>query len=84
MIQYHFHPTGKPEAEKSVVGLYFAKKPPARTLVAVQLPPTYSLFSGLDIPRGREGLRDPRFVHAAGGFRCRLDQARTRITSRSR
>ena len=51
-IQSHFHPTGKPEAEKSVVGLYFAKKPPSRTLVAVQLPPTYSLFPGLDIPAG--------------------------------
>jgi hypothetical protein len=52
IVQYHFHPTGKPEAEKSVIGLYFAKTPPLRTLVSVQLPPTYSLFSGLDIPAG--------------------------------
>jgi hypothetical protein len=54
VIQYHFHPNGKPEVEKSVVGLYFAKKAPERTLTAVQLPPTYSLFSGLDIPAGEQ------------------------------
>jgi hypothetical protein len=50
IIQYHFHPTGKPEAEKAKVGLYFAKEAPKRTLVSIQLPPAYSLFSGLDIP----------------------------------
>ena len=54
VIQYHFHPTGKPEAEKSVVGLYFAKKPPERTLTRIQMPPAYSLFSGLDIPAGEK------------------------------
>jgi hypothetical protein len=47
-------PTGKPEAEKSLIGFYFAKKPPARTLVPIQLPPVYSLFSGLDIPAGEK------------------------------
>jgi len=52
VIQYHFHPTGKPEAEKSLVGLYFAKKPPERTLTRIQMPPAYSLFSGLDIAPG--------------------------------
>lgn len=54
VVQYHFHPTGKPELEKSVIGLYFAKKPPERTLVRIQLPPHYSLFSGLDIPAGEK------------------------------
>lgn len=54
VIQYHFHPTGKPETEKSVVGLYFAKKAPARTLTSAQLPPAFSLFSGLDIPPGEK------------------------------
>jgi mono/diheme cytochrome c family protein len=52
VIQYHFHPSGKPEAEKSLVGLYFAKKPPERLLTRVQMPPAYSLFSGLDIKPG--------------------------------
>lgn len=54
VVQYHFHPTGKPEAEQSVIGLYFAKKAPERTLTRVQMPPHYSLFSGLDIPAGQK------------------------------
>ena len=54
VIQYHFHPNGKPEAEKSVIGLYFAKEPPKRTLTRIQMPPHYSLFSGLDIPAGEK------------------------------
>jgi len=56
VIQYHFHPTGKPEAEKSAIGLYFAKKPPERTLTRIQMPPDYSLFSGLDIPAGQKNF----------------------------
>jgi hypothetical protein len=54
VVQYHFHPTGKPEAEKSLIGLYFAKQAPQRTLTRVQIPPAYSLFSGLDIPAGQK------------------------------
>jgi mono/diheme cytochrome c family protein len=54
VVQYHFHPTGKPETEKSLIGLYFAKKPPERTLTRIQMPPHYSLFSGLDIPAGEK------------------------------
>jgi hypothetical protein len=54
VVQYHFHPDGKPEAEKSLIGFYFAKKVPERSLTRVQLPPHYSLFSGLDIPAGQK------------------------------
>jgi mono/diheme cytochrome c family protein len=54
VVQYHFHPTGKPEVEQSVIGLYFAKKAPERTMTRVQMPPHYSLFSGLDIPAGEK------------------------------
>jgi len=54
VVQYHFHPTGKPEAEKSLIGLYFAKKAPDRTLTRIQMPPHYSLFSGLDIAAGEK------------------------------
>lgn len=54
VVQYHFHPTGKPEAEKSQIGFYFAKKAPDRTLTRIQMPPHYSLFSGLDIPAGEK------------------------------
>ena len=72
VIQYHFHPDGKAEAEKSLIGLYFAKEAPKRTLTAIQLPPVYSLFSGLDIPAGEKDfvIRDsytlPAAVEAVG------------------
>jgi mono/diheme cytochrome c family protein len=72
VIQYHFHPSGKPEAEKSMVGLYFAKKAPDRSLTRIQMPPEYSLFSGLDIPPGerdfviRDSYELPVAVEAVG------------------
>lgn len=52
IIQYHFHPDGKPEVEQAKIGFYFAKEAPKRTLVPVQVPPTFGLFSGIDIPAG--------------------------------
>jgi hypothetical protein len=54
VVQYHFHPTGKPETEKSLIGLYFAKEAPERKMSRIQMPPHYSLFSGLDIPPGEK------------------------------
>jgi mono/diheme cytochrome c family protein len=72
VVQYHFHPTGKREAEQSVIGLYFAKAPPSRTLTRIQMPPHYSLFSGLDIRAGEKDfvIRDsyalPVAVDAVG------------------
>lgn len=72
VVQSHFHPTGKAEAEKSLIALYFATKPPERRMVAIRLPPVYSLFSGLDIPAGdkdyviRDSFTLPVAVQAAG------------------
>ncbi len=72
VVQYHFHPTGKPEAEKSLIAFYFAKRAPERTLARIQMPPDYSLFSGLDIPAGEKDfvIRDsytlPVAVDAVG------------------
>ena len=54
IIQYHFHPSGKQETEKAVLGLYFAKEAPKRTISNIQLPPTFGLFSGMDIPAGEK------------------------------
>lgn len=54
IVQYHFHPDGKPESEKATIGLYFAKEAPKRTITNIQLPPTFGLFSGLDIPAGEK------------------------------
>src|SRR5262249_47449150 len=67
VVQYHFHPTGKPEVEKSKIGFYFAKKAPDRSSTRIQMPPHYSLFSGLDIPAGEKDfvIRDSYTLPAA-------------------
>lgn len=54
VIQYHFHPNGKVETERAKVGLYFAKQAPSRTLTGVQLPSSFGVFAGLDIPPGEK------------------------------
>src|SRR6185437_3025819 len=46
VVQEHFHPSGKPEEEQSMIGLYFTKKPPAKILV------TTMHGAPLDIPAG--------------------------------
>jgi uncharacterized membrane protein YgcG len=50
LLQSHLHPSGKKEKEQTVIGLHFAKKPPERTLVSIQLPPFFGFTAGLDIP----------------------------------
>jgi len=53
VLQMHFHPTGKPETEKSVIGIYFSKKAPERNLKGVELPPLYGFGAGINIPAGK-------------------------------
>lgn len=55
ILQMHFHPTGKVEREQATVGIYFAEKPPTRTLTALQLPPVFGALAGIDIPAGEKG-----------------------------
>ncbi|MBY0504367.1 MAG: hypothetical protein K2X03_10675 [Bryobacteraceae bacterium] len=57
VFQYHFHPSGKAEKEKSVVGLYLADKAPERNLFSVQVPNSFGVFSHLDIPAGSPNFR---------------------------
>jgi hypothetical protein len=57
VLQSHFHPSGKKELEQTTLGLYFAKEPPTRTLVSLQLPPFFGLTAGLDIPAGEKDFR---------------------------
>jgi mono/diheme cytochrome c family protein len=52
IIQEHFHPTGKEELEKTVVGLYFAKQAPERRMLSVQLPSSFGFFADVRIPAG--------------------------------
>ena len=54
VFQYHFHPSGKAESEKTQVGLYFSKQIPARTLLGVQLPVLFGVFAGVKIPAGEK------------------------------
>jgi len=53
VVQTHFHPSGKAEKETITFAIYFAPKAPVRSLVTVQLPPAFGLFSGIDIPPGK-------------------------------
>jgi hypothetical protein len=54
VLQMHFHPTGKFEREQATVGIYFADKPPARRLTALQMPPVFGALAGIDIPAGEK------------------------------
>ena len=49
VLQMHFHLTGKPEVERSTVGLYFADKAPERKIMALQAPALFGFGTGLDI-----------------------------------
>jgi len=57
VLQMHFHLTGKPEVEKSVVGVYFADKPPERRLIPIQAPVLFGFGAGIDIPAGEKQFR---------------------------
>ena len=47
VLRIHYHPSGKPEADRSRIGLYFAKKPVTRTMSG------YTLSTDrIDIPPG--------------------------------
>src|SRR4029453_13284318 len=52
VVQLHLHPSGKPEAERGRLALYFASEPPAKSLVSFQVPPVFGFAMGIDIPPG--------------------------------
>lgn len=56
LLQAHFHPTGKAEIEKSVVGLYFTQKPPEREMASVELPALFGFGAGINIPAGESNF----------------------------
>jgi mono/diheme cytochrome c family protein len=51
ILQTHFHLSGKPEAERSRVGIYFADKPET-TLIDLTFPPLYGFGAGINISPG--------------------------------
>ena len=54
VLSTHFHPVGKTAKEKSVVGFYFADKPPSQGFTDIQLPPLFGATAGIDIPAGEK------------------------------
>jgi mono/diheme cytochrome c family protein len=52
VLQLHLHPTGKPETERSTIGLYFAEKPPEMAIVEPGIPGLFGALKGIDIPAG--------------------------------
>jgi Tol biopolymer transport system component/mono/diheme cytochrome c family protein len=54
LLQMHFHPSGKKEVERSVIGIYFADKGPDRDLLSVELPAIFGVGAGIDIPPGEK------------------------------
>ncbi|HYT74702.1 MAG TPA: hypothetical protein VEL79_08140 [Vicinamibacterales bacterium] len=57
ILQMHFHLTGKPETEQSIIGIYFADKAPDRRVWSVQVPALFGFGAGIDIPAG-----EPHYV----------------------
>lgn len=54
VLQLHLHPTGKPERERSRIGLYFTDKAPERKFREMGAPGLFGFLSGIDIPPGEK------------------------------
>jgi len=52
VLQSHLHPSGRATEEQTTIGLYFAKQPPKRSLLSIQLPPFFGFLAKLDVPAG--------------------------------
>jgi len=52
VLQVHYHRDGKPETDRTKIGLYFAKKPVEHPYQTLVLAPKNALF--LNIPAGKE------------------------------
>lgn len=52
VVQLHLHPSGKPESEKSTIGLYFTDEPPQRSMTDLLL-----IDKKIDIPPGDAAFR---------------------------
>jgi mono/diheme cytochrome c family protein len=56
VVQMHFHPTGKPQVERSTIGIYFAAGPPDRRVFTPGIPGFFGLLAGIDIPPGEKAF----------------------------
>jgi hypothetical protein len=51
ILQLHLHPTGKPEKERSKIGLYFASTPPPRKVREMMAPGLFARWRTSTFPR---------------------------------
>ena len=78
LLQMHFHLSGKPETEKSLIGIYFADRAPDKDLFSVELPALFGVGAGIDIPPGEKGFTIRDSFTFPGDVRVYLgDGART-------
>ena len=54
VLQLHLHPTGKPERERSRIGLYFTPNAPERKFREMGAPGLFGFLAGIDIPPGEK------------------------------
>ena len=54
VVQLHLHPTGKPEKERSTIGLYFSSTAPPRKLRELSAPGLFGALANIDIPAGEK------------------------------
>ena len=54
VVQFHYHPTGKVEHDRSKVGFHFADEPPTRRYIEVQVPPHFGQVSAIKVPAGSD------------------------------
>jgi mono/diheme cytochrome c family protein len=52
ILQLHLHPTGKPEHERSTIGLYFSDTPAPRKVREISAPALFGALANIDIPAG--------------------------------
>ena len=57
VMQTHFHPSGKREAENGKIAIYFAKSPPSKRIVPIQIPAMFGIGVGLKVPAGKSDYR---------------------------
>ena len=54
LLQVHFHPSGKVESERSLIGIYFADNGAQKDFLSVLVPALFGVGSGIDIPPGEK------------------------------
>lgn len=54
VLQLHLHPTGKPEQERSKIGIYFTDTAPDRKFREMGAPGLFGFLAGIDIPPGEK------------------------------